>query len=126
LLFWRVCLFEPATWDDVEAAIDQVLAECPDTERKQASSLVRRYAKQNEIELPKRNARAKKASGTFRSRLIDFMIANSPVTDEGLLEFCTEAGRKDPEKDVERASKLRGTIDAAVEFGRTGQVSEAA
>jgi len=109
--------FNPETWDDVQQVIEHIVAEVNDTDHKQALSAIRKYAKVNEIELPKRSTR-KKSSGSFRSQAIQFMIENSPCSDETLMEFVVEADRADPEKVVARLSKLRDTIDEAVAFGR--------
>lgn len=117
--------FRPEEWDEVEAMIERLTKEVGDTERGQALSAIRRYLKAEEFELPKRTKKAKKA---FRDRVVDFMIANSPVADDALLAFVIEAGKKeeDAPKVVERLESLRKTIDAAYAAGLANAAGESA
>lgn len=118
--------FNPETWDDVEAMLETLTTEVQDTDRKQALSILRKFCKTNEIELPKRTA-AKKAVGGFRKQAIDFMIQNSPCNEADLLAFVTDSGRKDPEKTTERLLRMKEMLDSAVDHGRSlGQTAEAA
>jgi hypothetical protein len=110
--------FSPETWQDVEDQIENLVAEVQDTDRKQALSLIRKFCKTNEIELPKRSSGSKKSAGGFRQRAINWMMENSPASQEDLLQFVSDAGHKDPEKATERLLKLKDTIDTCVKFGR--------
>ena len=106
--------FNPTEWDEVEAMLEKLVKEVQDTERGQALAGLKKYMKDNELEMPKR---AKKAKVAFRQAVINFMIENCPVSDEALLEFITAADKKDPEKVVERLSSLKETIDQAFAAG---------
>lgn len=118
--------FKPETWDDVEAMIDRLVKEADDTDRKQALSAIRRYVKANEdMEMPKRTGKASKQS--FRDRAIDYMIANSPVSEAEMLVWVVDEGGKKPddaEKIVNRLTSLRETIDKAYAAGKASMSAE--
>lgn len=108
--------FNPSNWDEVEEMIERLTREVGDTDRKQALGSIRRYLKANELELPKR---AKAAKVGFRQKVINFMVANSPVTDDALKAFIVGEGKEAEEADkvVGRLASLRETINAAFAAG---------
>lgn len=106
--------FAPEEWAEVEAMSLVLIQKVGDTDGKTALGAMRRFLKSKELEMPKRE---KKARESFRQRVINFMVDNSPASDEALLEFVTEAKRPDPEKVVERLGGLRDTINQAFAAG---------
>ena len=133
--------FTPEKWDDVEAMQELLVngerdetgelvldadgevvnGGVPDTDHKQALGFIRKWLKSKELALPKRTKAAKLS---FRQRAINFMVANSPVTDEVLLAFIKTEKRPDPEKSVERLKSLREVIDQAFAAGAESTVEE--
>jgi len=87
---------ELSTADDVAAAIETLSKSIPDTNEKQATAILRKFAKANEIELPKVEKSAKKgAKGSFRTKVFKWMVANPAAETAELVTFITDLGKKE-------------------------------
>jgi len=83
------------TAEAVEATVANLVKTLPDTNEKQAKSILRKFAKANEIELPKAEKGTKKSAGGFRPKLFKWMIAHPTATAEQLTTYVTDLGKKE-------------------------------
>lgn len=79
----------------VEATVESLVKNLPDTNEKQAKAILRKFAKANEIELPKAEKGSKKSVGGFRGKLFKWMIANPTADAAALTAFVTDLGKKE-------------------------------
>lgn len=103
--------FNPEEWKDVEEMRDRLVQEVQDTTSSQAMSIIRRFCKDGEIAMPKRT---KEKAKPFRDQMIDFLIENSPATEEQLKTFLAS---KEKESSLGTAQKLQKVVDLAFEAG---------
>lgn len=85
--------FAPETYDEVEEMLERMIGEVNDTTTSQAFSIMKSYAKEFEIELPKP---AKKPKGTIKTRAMAFIAANLDAGEEQFSAWIEEQGKKDP------------------------------
>src|SRR5574343_158218 len=87
---------ELSTAADVAAAIETLSKSIPDTNEKQATAILRKFAKAKEIELPKVEKSAKKgAKGSFRTKVFKWMVANPTAEQAELATFIADLGKKE-------------------------------
>lgn len=77
--------FDPETGDDVLDKLNELMNELPRTTDRQAMAVIRKYAKDNKIELPK----VKRVAG-FKKKVHDWMIANPTATVDELGKFVAQ------------------------------------
>lgn len=83
--------FAPESYDDVLEAIEGIVKTVSDTTNAQASAGIRKYAKDNEIELPKAPKKTKGgATGGIAAKIRDFMVANPTSTEEEFKKFVDD------------------------------------
>ncbi len=100
--------FAPTTWDEVLGVVSYLAEEIDSTNEKQALVSVRKYAKENEIALPKKPKSESKGRGRgFRGQIFEWMIANVKATDDDFRAFMAEAGK--PESMTKRYLFFRET-----------------
>lgn len=82
--------FAPETADEVKEMVDRIVSEVPDTSDKQALAAIRKYAKANEIELPK----VKKGGGSggagtsgINKKVGEFLLENRDADEAAVQEF---------------------------------------
>jgi len=85
--------FSPNTWAEVRAMLDRLVAEVPATVESQAYSLIRAYAKEFDISLPKPEKTL--TAGGVKAKILDFMYKSPLSTKEDFYSFVTEALDKD-------------------------------
>jgi hypothetical protein len=85
-------------WEKVQAALDKIVEEVNDTDEKQALMMVKRYAKEGELILPKQPKKAAGAKGNVKVQ--EYMIANPSATKEEFSTFMLDLGKK--EKMIDR------------------------
>jgi len=93
--------FDPETYEEVRDAVALICKEIADTEKAQAMSGIRKYAKAHEIELPKAE---KKARGGVKAKFIGWLIANPTADKSAVKEWITSNNDFDAEK-VEKLLK---------------------
>lgn len=91
--------FNPETGDDVSAMLRELMDEVPRTTERQAMAAIRKYAKDNKIELPK-----VKRVGGFKKKVYDWMLANPTATVDELGAFIAEKGK--PESVAKRYGEV--------------------
>lgn len=87
--------FAPESWDDVAATLDWLVEQVGSTTEKQALVAVKKFAKDNGIELP---AKPKGGGGAgrgrgFRGEILDWLVANVAASDEEFVKFMEESGK---------------------------------
>jgi hypothetical protein len=88
--------FEPKTWDEVKKVAEYLAEELDSTTEKQALVSVRKFAKENGIELPKKPKGGGGGRGKgFRGEIIEWMIENATASDEDFVAWM--AGNSKPE-----------------------------
>lgn len=107
--------FHPESEEDVKAAIKAVVDGVDDTDEKQALASIRRYAKQNGIELPKveKVKGAKKGAaggGGFRSKALQWIVDNPEATVEEYTAWI--ASNEKPEAIQKRFADIFKTAHA--------------
>lgn len=73
--------FAPASWDDVEDAVANLVEELDATNAAQALSCVKRFAKDHEIELPEKPKSSGGPRNSVYSRFFDWALVNREATD---------------------------------------------
>lgn len=107
--------FSPKNYDDVSKAIGALTRGIPDTNHKQAISLIRKYAKTNGIELPKKE----KAPGGFRAKFLDAMSKNALLwSDDDVKNWLDDQGKDDPEKIFNQQKMVIDAIRQAAVIGQ--------
>ncbi len=108
--------FAPASWDDVEEAVENLVEELDATNAAQALSCVKRFAKEHEIALPEKpkgvsggRARGDSVFDTFYA----LALRERDITDEQIKEFI--ASREVTEK---QAAKYYGRFTGIIRFAR--------
>lgn len=89
--------FKPKEYSQVETMLAVVRKEVTDTSEKQALSLVKKYAKEGELTLPKA---PKTAGGKGKAKINAFMIENPTAKKAEFKKFMLELGKK--EKVIDR------------------------
>lgn len=92
--------FKPASYDEVEAAVEKIMKKVEGAQRGQAMVAIKAYAKENEVVLPKRE-KGKRGAVGFRGQFYDWVLANPTAGEDELVAFLNKEG-KDPEKLVKR------------------------
>lgn len=109
--------FNPATSEDVLAAAKTLSEKIKDTTEKQALTVIKKYAKDHEIELPEVQ-KAKRTGGGgghgFRGAAFDWIVSNPEATREQFIEFI--ASNEKPEAVQNR---LAGIFDLVHQFHNT-------
>jgi len=82
--------FSPETGDDVSDKLKELMDEIPRTTERQAMGAIRKYAKDNKIELPK-----VKRLGGWKKKLTDWIVENPTATVDDLAGYVSELGRPD-------------------------------
>lgn len=88
--------FAPKTWSEVEQAIEYVAEQVDSTDEKQAAVAVRRFAKDNGIELPKKPKTAHGARVTFKDVVFAYLAIHKGITgDEFRVWLREQSSRKE-------------------------------
>lgn len=111
--------FNPDTPDEVSAVAEKLAEQIDDTSEKQALAAMRKWAKENEIELPKP---AKKAGGAGRGagggliqKGLDWLVENKDADAEAITNFILSA--KDGITEAQ-AKKYVSSLTQSLEFAR--------
>ena len=96
--------FSPKTGDDVSDKLKELMDEIPRTTERQAMGAIRKYAKDNKIELPK-----VKRVGGWKRKLQDWIVENPTASVDDLSSYVSELGRPEQEK---AANELLKAADA--------------
>ncbi len=83
--------FAPASWDDVEEAVENLVEELDATNAAQALSCVKRFAKEHEITLPEKpkGVSGGRTRGDGKdAKFYAFACANPDITDAEIVDFC--------------------------------------
>ena len=88
--------FAPKEWSEVDQICSWLSEELDSTDEKQALAAVKRFAKEQEIELPKR-ARGTSGGGgsrptAFRSVALNWMVEHPSATDEEFIAWLDSGG----------------------------------
>lgn len=87
--------FAPKTWGDVLDAAERIAKEVADTTEKQAMAAIKKYCKEQAIELPAKAKREKKVGAAgFKGKLADFLVNNPGATMQDLEQFLEDSGKK--------------------------------
>ena len=88
--------FAPATYDEVKEMAEHIIKEVPDTTNAQALAAIRKYAKENSIELPKpeKKGGGRSRSNSMRGRAYTWMVNNYNASDADLKKFIMEENEK--------------------------------
>lgn len=109
--------FQPETYEELEKMLEHLSQNVADTETNQAYSIVRAYAKEFEIELPKP---VKAPKGGLLQRALEWMVANPEGSDDDLAAWIEEQGKEDPE------GKLLSKFSKYYAFGKAMRAAEVA
>ena len=91
--------FAPETGTDVSDKLRELMDEIPRTTERQAMAAIRKYAKDNKIELPK-----VKRLGGFKKKMFDWMLDNPSASVGELASFVAEKGK--PESVAKRYGEV--------------------
>ena len=80
--------FAPETGDDVSDMVNLMMEELPRTTDRQAMGAIRKYAKDNKIDLPK-----VKRLGGWKKKLFDWIASNPSATVDEMTAYVIELGR---------------------------------
>lgn len=81
------------SWETVEPAIEKLMEGVPDTNEQQAIAVIRKYAKANELVLPKAPPKAKGGKG--KAAIQDYMVKNPLATKAQFTKFMSELGKNE-------------------------------
>jgi hypothetical protein len=87
--------FAPEEWSDVVSKANFLVETIGDTNQKQALNSIRKFAKEHEIELPKKQKGSGLGTTGFRAQSFDWMVENIDATEAELLEFLTVNEKSD-------------------------------
>lgn len=112
--------FNPEAYSEVEEMVKRIAGEVPDTTEKQALAAIRKWAKDNEIELPKapKKTAGRAAGGSIVGKTLEWLLEHKDATQEDVAEYvksCKE-GITEPQ-----AAKYISTAMQALEFARKFQ-----
>lgn len=81
--------FAPVDWSEVQTVVEYLASEIDSTDEKQALVAVRRFAKENGIDLPKKpKASAGPGKGRgFRGQILDWFVANVEKSDDDFVAW---------------------------------------
>ncbi len=81
--------FAPEAYADVQAMVATIVKEVADTSDKQALAGIRKWAKENEVELPKapKNATGRASGGDMNTLICNFMVGKAEYSAEEVTEF---------------------------------------
>lgn len=102
--------FAPTEWSEVQSVIEYIAQEIDSTNEKQAAAAVRKYAKEQGIDLPKRPKGGSGGGGRgrgFRGEIFDWMVANPAASNDDFAKWMTGHGK--PESMVKRFTAFRDT-----------------
>lgn len=85
---------ELKTPEEVQEMVAALAADIPDTSEKQAMSLVKKFAKTKNIELPEIKKAAAAGRGGIRQQAYDWMIKNPTAESASLQKWLEERGKK--------------------------------
>ena len=85
--------FEPENYEQVEEVIKEIVSTVNDTNRNQAITAIRKWCKDNDVKLPKKTGTITRTS--FKSKTMDWMVANPGATDAELATYIKEQGKKE-------------------------------
>jgi len=109
--------FFPESWDDIDGAVENLVEHIESTSKAQALSCVRRFAKDNEIELPEKPKAAKggirKASAFARFQT--WALSNKDATDEDVKGFIDGLGVTEKQA-AKYTARYLSTLSFAREF----------
>lgn len=109
--------FNPETSDQLSEMISRICEEVADTSEKQALAAVRKWAKENEIELPKapKKSAGRAAGGSIVSKTLEWVLEHKDATEAEILEHIAtlKEGITEPQ-----AKKYSTTVVQALEFAR--------
>jgi hypothetical protein len=93
--------FQPTEWDEVKKVADYLAEEIDSTTEKQALVAIRKFAKENGIELPKRPKGGGGGRGAgFRGQIIQWCIDNATASDDDFTAWMTS--HEKPESLIKR------------------------
>lgn len=101
--------FAPTEWSEVQSVVEYLAQEIDSTNEKQALVAVRKYAKENGIDLPKKpksGGGAGRGRG-FRGQIFDWLTENVTLDDDAFKAWMTENGK--PESMTKRFLAFRET-----------------
>lgn len=88
--------FNPESFQDVQDMANKIVKEIEDTNYKQSVSVIRSWAKANDVQLPKKPKGAPSGGVRgFRAKAFQFMLDNPGVDEDGLKKFVADEGKKD-------------------------------
>lgn len=102
--------FSPETYDEVEAMLEKMSETIPDTTTSQAFGVIKAYAKEFEILIPRP---PKKVKGSLRARAMDWMVKNPEASKEDLSTWIEEVAKKDDPE-----GKILGRMWDVFSFGK--------
>lgn len=109
--------FNPETAEQVTKMVAKIVEEVADTSEKQALAAVRKWAKENEIELPKapKKSAGRASGGSIVAKTLEWLLEHKDATEAEVTEFVTGAkeGITEPQ-----AKKYVSTAMQALEFAR--------
>jgi hypothetical protein len=112
--------FNPSTTEELDAMVVKIVSEVSDTSEKQAIASIRKWAKENEIELPKatKKAAGRASGGSMVAKTLEWLLDHKDATEAEVMEFVS--GAKEGMKE-EQAKKYVSVAIQALEFARKFQ-----
>lgn len=113
--------YAPKTHAEVLKMAEYLQKEITDTNEKQAIALIRKFCKDTEIELPKKEKGAGSAVGGFKQKMFDWMVANPTASEKEFTAWIVnDQGKKETLAKrnfpiFELASKMAESIAGAAE-----------
>ena len=102
--------FAPESYEDLQAMIERLTKEVADTATSQAFAIIRSYAKEFELELPKP---PKKAAGGIRTKVFDWIVENPSATRADMSNFISTQGDLTDERIETYAKSYASTLEVA-------------
>jgi len=102
--------FAPETYDEIKEMLERIEKEVADTTTSQALKIIKRYAKDLEIELPKV---PRAPTGGIRTKLFDLVKENPAITKAEVEDFFSENCKTE-----EAAAKYMKRYYPIIEFGQ--------
>lgn len=82
--------FKPETYEEIEKAVDYICENVAETSKAQARGAINKYAKENEIELPKKPKGQKGGAGGAKQleKLVHWILGNADQDEKAYLKYC--------------------------------------
>lgn len=88
--------FSPENYDELKEMVETLKDSISDTSTSQANAIVKAYAKEFEIELPKPEKKASSGGG-LRAKSLEWMVGHPEATREELANWLTDIDKNDAE-----------------------------